>query len=311
MKRKRAVFEIDNPRLDNYHILLNETLFHNANGYIGVRYDFEEGYPEGCEPIRSQYINGFYDFLEVKQAERLYGLVDQKQVMLDIANTQTIRLIFEDEEFSMFTGTLLHSRLTLDMDRGVTVRDVIWRSPKGREMHITVTRMASFHQLSLFTIEYTIEPLNFSEEIVIESSHDVRVENFYDPADPATADERIKPITPLSCEIKNGASYITAAAAESGLRVCSCVKNVLSQDGERQFLVKQRYRCLQHCHAGQAGRANPTHEICRFLRLHTPSGLQNPGRQRDAKSPYGADTEPVPKTGSLSGRLLAVLLRGN
>lgn len=36
---------------DNADLLLNETLFHNANGYQGVRGNFEEGYPEGM--IRS------------------------------------------------------------------------------------------------------------------------------------------------------------------------------------------------------------------------------------------------------------------
>ena len=31
--------------LDNQELLLGETLFHNANGYLGVRGCFEEGYP--------------------------------------------------------------------------------------------------------------------------------------------------------------------------------------------------------------------------------------------------------------------------
>ena len=236
MKKKQFVYELINPLLDNYHVVLNEALFHNANGYIGVRYDFEEGYPDSYDFMRSQYINGFYDYSEMPQAEKLYGLVEEKQTMLDVANTQTIRLFLGDgEEFSMFSGTVLSSRLSLDMEKGVTVRDVLWRSPKGKELHLTVTRMASFSQLPLFLIEYEVEPLNFSGNIVIESAHEGNVSNYGDPKDPRNADMCMRYITPVNCEIINGASYITSKTEKSGLTVCSCVKNILSQSCQREF----------------------------------------------------------------------------
>jgi alpha,alpha-trehalose phosphorylase len=43
------------------------------NGYIGIRYAFEEGYPEGYESVPGQYINGVYDILAVNQAESCTG----------------------------------------------------------------------------------------------------------------------------------------------------------------------------------------------------------------------------------------------
>jgi alpha,alpha-trehalose phosphorylase len=129
MKQKQRVFEIKNPRLDRYHILLHEALLHSANGYIGVRYDLEEGYPDDAGSYtRSQYINGFYELSTLKQPENLYGLTRQKETMLNVADTQTIRLFLEDEEFSVFHGTVQESSLTLDMDKGVMVRRVLWRS---------------------------------------------------------------------------------------------------------------------------------------------------------------------------------------
>ena len=234
---KRSVYEITDLKLDNYHLLLNEALFHNANGYIGVRSVFEEGYPEGFTSVRGQYINGFYDTAQLRQAERLYGLVDEKQTMLSVADTQTIRLIIGDETFSMFSGTVLQSRRTLDMDAGVTTREVTWRSPKGKELSIMIRRMACFHQLSLFTIEYTVTPLNFSGELMFSSEHNGNVINFGDPADPRTAEEYARYLTPLSCEIKQGASFITSRTSKSGLSMCSCVKNVIRKEHERLFYV--------------------------------------------------------------------------
>lgn len=237
MKQKQRIYELKNPKLDNYNVVLNEVLFHNANGYIGVRYDFEEGYPEGYSYLRSQYINGFYDFADVPQPELLYGLVREKQIMMNIANTQTIDLMIEDEHFNMFTGTILDFKLTLDMNKGTTVRDVTWRSPKGREIHVKITRMASFHQLTLFTIEYEFEPLNFSGNISIKSGHDVDVKNFYDNSDPRTSDKPIDSIVPITCAIYNEASFISAQTSRSNLTVCSGVKNILSNNWEREFSV--------------------------------------------------------------------------
>jgi alpha,alpha-trehalose phosphorylase len=238
MPKKRAIYEIDDLKLDNYNLLLNESLFHNANGYIGVRSVFEEGYPAGYMSVRGQYINGFYDFSKINQAEMLYGLVEEKQTMVNIADTQTINLFIEGETFSMFTGTVLASKRWLDMNRGVTGRQVVWRSPLGKEVEITILRMASFSQLPLFTIEYKIVPRNFSGEIVFESHHDGNVLNFGDLYDPRTAPEYAQYISPISCEIKLGVSYITSETTKSGLQVCSGVKNVLfSGPNERQFLI--------------------------------------------------------------------------
>lgn len=237
MSNKKAIYEITDLKLDQYHMTLNETLFHNANGYIGIRYDFEEGYPEGCHFVTSQYINGFYDYTPMKQAESLYGLVNEKQTMLNIADTQSIKLFIGDEPFSMFEGTVLKSRLWVEMTKGVTIRNVVWRSPQGKELEITITRMTSFYQLSLFTIQYEILPLNFSGEVRIQSSHNGNVLNYVDPDDPRMADESFRYLIPLSCEIKEGASFITSGTSKSGLEVCSCVKNILSQEHQLEFQI--------------------------------------------------------------------------
>ncbi len=68
MMYNKAINEVTDYELDNAHCLLYESLFHNANGYVGVRSLPEEGYPKGYKSIKGQYINGFYDFTKMKQA---------------------------------------------------------------------------------------------------------------------------------------------------------------------------------------------------------------------------------------------------
>lgn len=230
------IYKIDNLNLDNEELLVNETIFHNANGYLGVRSNFEEGYPEGFDTIRGSYINGFYDFADMKQAEKLCGLAEEKQTMLNVADGQTIRLTVDGEAFSMFEGTVLESSRWLDMQNGYTARNVRWRSPQGKEVEILVKRMASFTQLPLFVIDYQVTALNFSGTLKIESVHQGDVKNYCNPNDPRVAGESFQHLIPDHAEVRDGASYLFTNTAKSGLQVCTAVKNILSAPAEGQHV---------------------------------------------------------------------------
>lgn len=231
------IWEADSLKLDNESLLVNETIFHNANGYIGVRSNFEEGYPQGYDTIRGSYINGFYDIAQMKQAEKLCGMVEEKQTMLNVADGQTVRLFVGDEEFSMFTGTVLSSRRWLDMQAGYTARSVVWRSPLGKEVEILSRRMTSFTHLPLFLLEYRVTPRNFTGEVRLVSRHNGAVENYCNPNDPRVAGERFQHLIPRSAEIVDGVSYLLTETASSGLTVCTAVKNVCSL-GEGQPVLE-------------------------------------------------------------------------
>jgi alpha,alpha-trehalose phosphorylase len=237
MKEKQLVYEINDFSLNNHDLILQETVFHNANGYLGVRSNFEEGYPDDFMTIRGTYINGFYDLAEMKQAEKLYGLVEEKQTMLNVADTQSVLLIIEDEVFSLFKGKILRSKRWLDMEQGITGRTIVWKSPKGKEVEIIIKRMASFYQLSLFTIEYEVRSMNFNGELQFISKHSGDVSNYSNPDDPRVAGESLTHLTPDHIIVEDSISYVTSHTAKSGLTVCSGVKNLLSKEAVYDFAL--------------------------------------------------------------------------
>lgn len=239
----KFIYETDSLSLDRNSLVLNETIFHNANGYIGIRSNFEEGYPDGFDSIRGSYINGFYDIAEMKQAEKLYGFVEEKETMLNVADTQGIRVSLDGEEFSMFEGTVQSSRRILDMEGGYTVREVVWSSPLGKEIRITSKRMASFCLLTLFTIEYTVESLNFDGEIQFTSTHVGDVKNYSNPDDPRVAGESFCHLIPVDAELRDGISTLITDTSRSGLSVCTSVKNVLSK-GAKEEAFTQGHRAF-------------------------------------------------------------------
>ena len=59
-----------------------ETLYHSANGYLGVRAAPEEGAADGVDSIRGTYLNAFYELKDVRYGEKLFGFPETQQVMV-------------------------------------------------------------------------------------------------------------------------------------------------------------------------------------------------------------------------------------
>ena len=237
MNENRLIYEIEDSSKNSDNLVLNETIFHNANGYIGIRANYEEGYPEGYDTIRGSYINGFYDIAEMKQAEKLCGLVEEKQIMPNIADTQGIKIFVDGEEFNRFTGTVTESKRWIDMGQGYTGRRILWSSPKGKQVEIVIKRMTSFCQLSLFTIEYTVKALNFNGIIEFVSTHMGEVMNYCNPEDPRVASESVQNLIPSGIHMEGGTSFITAQTSKSELMVCTAVKNLLSKECNAKMTI--------------------------------------------------------------------------
>ncbi|MDR2045149.1 MAG: family 65 glycosyl hydrolase [Clostridium sp.] len=262
-----AQYKVSPLPLDPQSLILHETIFHNANGYLGVRANFEEGYPKGYGTIRGQYINGFYDFASMPQAEKLCGLVEEKQTMLNIADTQGIRLMLDGEEFSMFQGTVLESSRTLDMKKGITVREVCWESPRGKRVKLEIKRMTSFAILPLFLIEYKVTPLDFGGKLSFCSTHKGDVRNYSDPDDPRVAGESFPYLKKERQQIDEGISFLVSHTSKSGLEVCSAVKHVVSVTGKTGCLKKRAGRGTETTGIFEEileVRAEPGEEVCLY-----------------------------------------------
>ena len=116
------IYQVTGIGLNEKNLQLQETIFHNANGYIGVRGTLEEGVPADFDTMRGMYINGFYDIAPMKQAEKLCNLVEDKESMLNVADTQTIEVSFDGQKFSMADDADCRYVRTLDMEKGMELQ---------------------------------------------------------------------------------------------------------------------------------------------------------------------------------------------
>lgn len=224
------IYTIDSLKADNPNLLWEESIFHNANGYIGVRGAYEEGYPAPLTSIRGQYINGIYDIVGMKQAEPLHGLVEEKQTIVNIADTQSVTIRVGDETFSPFDGEVNQYCRFVDMTEGITVRRISWTSPKGYRFRLEFRRMTSFIRQPLFLQEIKISSDNFSGPVEVISGHSGEVRNFSDPSDPRVANESRQYVAVKQIEVQDGTTFISTATSRSGLEICSGVGHQLPDD---------------------------------------------------------------------------------
>jgi len=165
-------------------LLKNESIFNVSNGYIGIRGNLEEGYPENYATIRGTYINAFYEEVPIQYGEKAYAFPENMQKIVNVTDAQNVNIIINGERFSLFEGTVKSLNRYLDMEAGCYVREIWWVSPLGKELKIKITRLASLKYLELFAINYEIEKVNFNEGIIIESEINGDVTNFTDESDP-------------------------------------------------------------------------------------------------------------------------------
>lgn len=222
-------------------LLNEESLFSLANGYLGVRGNFEEGYGDGMASIRGTYINAFYDTVDIAYGEKFVGYPVTQQKLLNVIDAQTITIALVEEEsaeeVSLFAGEVLAYERVLRLDQGVSERRLHWRSPRGKEVKLTFKRLVSFTKRELFLQEVTVEPVNFygTLQLTVEVNGDV--ENYTAKNDPRVATGDAKRLTVTRAGHRNGTMFAEAVTERSKLQTACAVACDLSVPFEREDAV--------------------------------------------------------------------------
>ncbi len=165
--------------------LRNETLFSLANGYLGMRGNFEEGlsdYP--ALSVEGNYINGFYESEPIRYGESAYGFAENSQTMLNVANGKKIKLLVDGEELHFTKESVSQYSRVLNLKEACLTRRFIYASPKGKTVEIAIDRLVSLTNKHIATIRYQVTPLDFDGKICLISSIDGDVTNITAGDDP-------------------------------------------------------------------------------------------------------------------------------
>ena len=152
--------------LDLDRLAQTESIFALSNGHIGLRGNLDEGEPAG---LPGTYLAGFHELQELAYAEPGYGFPEADQTIVNVTNGKLIRLLVEDEPLDIRYGELRGHERVLDLRAGVLRRTLEWRSPTGRAVRITSTRLVSFTQRAVAAILYEVEALDAETPVVVQS----------------------------------------------------------------------------------------------------------------------------------------------
>ncbi|MFZ5968512.1 MAG: glycoside hydrolase family 65 protein [Bacillota bacterium] len=213
------MWKLKSSSLDPAVLPVEESLYTLANGYLGIRGCFEEGYPQQYTSIRGTYINGFYDLVEAKYSEKLCGFPEEQEKMPNLMDAQTIEIYLDGERVSLFHGSHANYKRTLYFDKGYAERSYAYQTQKGKNASIRFRRMVSFQVKELFLIEVEIK---YEGEILIKSYVNGEVSNYTDDFDPRVGEHAQLLDWKGSCLIDEAYMAMTARTRKTDFEV-GCV----------------------------------------------------------------------------------------
>lgn len=212
-------------------IALDETLFFTGNGYIGVRACLEEDVPATVRSIRGTYINAFYDLKPIEYGERLHGFAQEQETMVNVVDVQTVRLFLGDARVTPFEGTLHSFERTLDMARGLSVREMRWSRTDGATVSLCIERMACLEMPELFVIRYRLTSETYDGPFSFESTQNGDVTAYANPDDPRVSQHARRHIRVADTFCRGEMDAMVCETLSSGLTMASVVCHTL--DGKQ------------------------------------------------------------------------------
>jgi trehalose/maltose hydrolase-like predicted phosphorylase len=164
--------------LDRARNVYFETVFSQANGYMGVR-----GYTEeplvGTASAREAYLAGVFSDVD-EQAARIIGTFPWPVLqMVSLPELFAARLALAGEPFDPAAGEVLEWSRTLDLRTAVLRRSVRWRSPAGRTSRSQFERFLSAAQPHLACQRITVTPEGWTGQVVAAFPLDARVASMF------------------------------------------------------------------------------------------------------------------------------------
>jgi alpha,alpha-trehalose phosphorylase len=211
---------------DHASLAVNESVFALANGHIGMRGSLEEGEPVA---VRGTYLNGFFEERPLPHAEAGYGFPEQGQTMVNVTDGKLIRLLVKDSPLDLDYGEIIDHRRTLDLRAGVLRRSTEWRSPGGRTVRVTSTRLVSLARRSIAAIEYQVEVTDDQGDLYVALQSDLLANesNQSQSGDPRAAAGLDRPLQSEMAVGRGRRALLVHRTKRSNLRIAAGMDHVI------------------------------------------------------------------------------------
>ncbi|MGH3581643.1 MAG: glycoside hydrolase family 65 protein, partial [Mycobacterium sp.] len=214
-----------------------ESIFALSNGHIGLRGNLDEGEPHG---LPGTYLNSFYETRSLPYAESGFGYPEAGQTVVDITNGKILRLLVDDEPFDIRYGDLVEHERVLDLRAGTLTRVAQWRSPAGKQVRITSTRLVSLTQRSVAAIEYIVEAVDEFTRVTVQSELVANEDQPDTSSDPRVAATLDRPLEAVSHEHTEHGGLLVHQTRNSQLMMAAAMDHEIEVPGRVEVSTEAR-----------------------------------------------------------------------
>ncbi|MCK9171154.1 MAG: beta-phosphoglucomutase, partial [Treponema sp.] len=213
----------------------NETLFTTANGYLGLRGDYEE--KDGCAH-KGTYINGIYDTEPVTYGENAYGYAENHETILNLPDPKHIELTVNGKPFTTLRD-MKSFRMSLDFRTGIMTRTVRSVYTDGISFTVCAERLVSFTHKTCAAVRYTVtSDVSAGSEISVRilSGIDTTASNISAEEDPRVgAKFSSRPLIIKSYSADSGTLSFSARTRNSGISLYGTVIQSVSVNSGKKL----------------------------------------------------------------------------
>lgn len=201
-----------------------ESILCLANGYMGIRSALEEAYPF---QTRGMFAAGCFNSCNGETIE-----------LPNLADSCEMKIVLNDEVFSMFQGKLLEYSRYLNMYTAELCRDILWESPEGKHYKLCFRRCISKAEKHIYGIQVQIRPLDEDVKVTVETGINARMTNsgaqhFVDGT------KRV---------LDNRYLYLDQTTTSSKIRVYhACATNIVGGTEDSRSFGMERRKILEKC----------------------------------------------------------------
>jgi alpha,alpha-trehalose phosphorylase len=199
-------------------LMTDETIFALANGVLGTRGHFIEGY--GMYDYPQTLVNGFYNTYPYKYEENYKQFPQVGQTIVNLPDASYIKIESDDEVIDLSHAEFIELDRNLDMNQGTTFRKATYLTKHGYEFQIVEEKIVP-HDINMVVSRLKVKSNNYQGKIRLTSYLRMPLEKKAHPLDPrlpyATKDLDIEQI-----HADHDFAYLTARTTNTSLsaRVC-------------------------------------------------------------------------------------------
>lgn len=164
----QAVKIVRKHRIRAEELMVDETIFSMANGILGTRGHFTEGYGGNLDYPQT-YMNGVYNTFPYHYEENSIQFPQSGQTIVNLPDASLITIETDCERINLLDAELFDLYRTYDLARGVTTREAHYRTDLGFDFIIHEERMVSQLHKEVILLKFELESPNYEGIITFKS----------------------------------------------------------------------------------------------------------------------------------------------